>query len=123
MLAAGVAEPGPWKVLVVREQSHGNQVDLRNFSPITPEAARDWLIDLLGDMLAGVHDYRMPAEAVFLNIFKRMPFDRALEKVSYRRGNPGPVRDEDRFDPPIHLEDLIDRRFGLYFSSVVRDSY
>lgn len=123
MLAAGVAEVGAWRVLVVRERSHGNQVDMRDFGPVTPDAARNWLIDLLAEMLAGVHDYRMPAEAVFLNVFKRMPFDRALEKVSYRRGNPGPVRDEDRFDAPQNLDDLIDRRFDLYFSTVRRDSY
>ena len=116
MLAAGVASEGPWRVAVVRDSAPS--AELRDFQPVSQSEARNYLIDLASDMLTGSHDYRMPAEAVFVNVFKKLAFGTALEKVAYRRGSPGPVRDESRYPAPENLDALIDRRFGLYVSRV-----
>lgn len=118
MLAAGFAAEGSWRVAVVRDSDPDAHAEIREFAPIARTQAQDYLIDLVGDMLTGVHDYRMPAEAVFLHVFGKVDFERAVDRVTYRRGPLGPVRDEDRYDVPVDLEPLIERRLGIYLSSV-----
>lgn len=111
MATAGLVKEEPWQIVVVRQSGFA---DVRSFLPMSQTAARDWLIELIGDMLSGVHDYRMPAEAVFHQLARRQDFAIALTSYDFHYRTRGVVRDEERFSPPPNLDELIERRFGLY---------
>ena len=97
---------------------------LRTYRVPTGQACRRWLTDVLQDLLADVHEYRLPIQAVLRWKQARIDDRRARLRVGRSMDDAdgwGPVRDPDRYkapDEPV-AEAMVLRRFGLWFRSEV----
>lgn len=113
LVAAGIVDDADWRHVIVSSRSHS--AASFPFGGISQTQARDWLIDLLHDMLTGVHTYQMPALAALMYRIQRKPFPAAVDSAAYEGARRGPIQGEERFALPPDVDGLIDRRLGLYF--------
>jgi exodeoxyribonuclease V gamma subunit len=94
------------------------------FRPFMQDEARAYLSILAVDLLAGVHAYRLPVEAVFRAVHgKRSETWHEAITEAYTESAAskfGPVADVERFPIPSELEAaaMADRRFGPYFAKL-----
>ncbi len=100
------------------------------FDGLSAESARDWLRDLVRDLVSRRHAYLMPCEAV-LRLSERWSqvrgedIVRSIEEVRDRWGGGqsryGPVREPLRYPPlpPGEAWDAAERRFGPLFRAIL----
>ncbi|MGI5861126.1 MAG: exodeoxyribonuclease V subunit gamma [Myxococcales bacterium] len=124
LAAAGQGGAGHQSLICVTNGVEG-KLDAYSFEPIGRDEALAWLRRVVADMLSGVHDYLLTAEAV-LHYGARADspgFAEALEEVfalfsrSSHGSSYGPIKRIDVFGPPEERRacELIARRWGLYF--------
>lgn len=96
----------------------------RAFHGIDAAKSREFLVNLIADMLGGPHAYLLPCEAVFEAIDKGRRVDSSVEEMKEDEhkscsSRHGPVSDFTVYDPPPEDEvhRIIDRRFGLFRDS------
>ncbi len=94
------------------------------FAPLETDVAIGYLRQLVEELFAGVHDYLLPCEAVFAaHADPEASLAEAVAKLTgpWARSSStyGPVRGADQYPPPGEEEGrkMIERRFGLYFTS------
>lgn len=127
LCAAGNPPPGDrFRALVAPSALEEDGARLQRIYRVPPaDLCRQWFTDVLRDLLADTHDYRLPIQAVMAWRRARQ-VDR--EHARLRVGRPqndadgwGPVRTPDRFRPPDErvAEDLVRRRFGLLFQAEI----
>ena len=78
-----------------------------------PARARAYLNDLVADLLAGVHEYVLPCEAVFGSIDPSK-----LDRTSSAFGPVPHPEDYRRLADP-ERQAVVERRFGLYFETLL----
>ena len=128
VLTAQRDEPTPWAVYInPAEEVQGFKMKhcVRRFKPLEPEVARRYLRDLIADMLGQVHAYYLPLEVVFEHHERDAPLELVAERARRNRWQTtsadfGPVRDARRFELPERAQDLIARRFGLFFDRLAQ---
>lgn len=133
--AAGLAR-GPHGAVTLWAKDGDSRLARAAFRAVAPVRARDYLVTVVADLLAGtrdaagrptgVHDYLLPFEGVMMAMESGRPVDDEVERL---RDNyferpflvfstlNGPVPDAvERHDPPgrEEAEAMVDRRFGLY---------
>jgi hypothetical protein len=138
LAAAGISEHGHAGRLIPPEIAKKGPPRLR-FAPLSAARAREYLRDLVHDLLrgttdvsghpSGLHAYLLPCEAVFAHHERNIPVGDAVNElraqcaedehtsISTQRG---PIRDAlDRWDPPSDedAERMVSTRFGLYFAT------
>ena len=87
----------------------------------TPDQARGWLSEVIGELTQGLHAYQLPIKAV-LRWREQLTRDvHAPFTIKYDERGFGPVPDVERFPtpPPAIALDLVRRRFGPWFESEV----
>ncbi len=96
----------------------------RVFHGIGQAKAREFLTNLLADMLGGSHAYLLPCEAVFDYLSKKRSIESSVEEMKENENKScssryGPVPNFEEYDPPDFEEAqrLIERRFGLFLES------
>lgn len=96
----------------------------RVFRAIDGPRARQFLADVLADMLGGTHAYLLPCEAVFAALSKGEPIGLSVERMKEDdraacSSRYGPVTDFTLYDPPDEDEAraMIERRFALFRDS------
>jgi exodeoxyribonuclease V gamma subunit len=96
----------------------------RVFKGITEAKGRQYLTNLLADLLSGPHAYLLPCEAVFDYVSKGRPIERNVEEMKENdrtacSSRYGPVPNFESYDPPNEDEArrIIDRRFGLFLEA------
>lgn len=96
----------------------------RVFHGINQANAREFLINLLSDLLGGSHAYLLPCEAVFSFLSNKRSIESSVEKMKESENEPcssrhGPVPNFEEYDPPRDDEarHMIERRFGLFLES------
>jgi exodeoxyribonuclease V gamma subunit len=96
----------------------------RTFQGVDPGRAREYLVNLLTDLLSGPHAYLLPCEAAFAWISKQQSVHASVESMKENdRGacssRYGPVPNFKKYDPPDENEAIamINRRFGLFRES------
>lgn len=126
LAAAGLVPEAPFHSTIV---PGSDQLARRVYPAWTRDAAHEQVRAWLGELLAGVHAYLLPCEAVFEYVRHRgdpkkaRPYAVVLDGL-VRRERPtfssvwGPVRDLRRFAAPPDVDDVIERRFGRYFEGV-----
>jgi hypothetical protein len=112
--AAGRSSEEPYTFLAINAPPSGEGRAVRfRFAPIESGRARSYLEGLVTEMLSGVHEYLLPCEVIF-------GFGAAVkpEKTSSFLG---PVPHPEDYRPPgeADREVLVQRRFGLYFESLL----
>ncbi len=124
--AAGEPVPRVFNALVLGDPA-GTAKDTgawsRTLRMPSPEAAREYLAALIGEMMAGAHDYFLPIEAVAAAREALTAGKDAIAAIDQTRENPisscasdfGPVRNARDYEPPdeTEIEGIIERRFGL----------
>jgi exodeoxyribonuclease V gamma subunit len=106
----------------------GNGADFsasyRVFHGIDAPRAREYLVNLLSDLLGGSHAYLLPCEAVFEYVSKERPIESSIEDMKENENKScssryGPVPNFEEYDPPNEHEArrIIERRFGLFHAS------
>lgn len=105
-------EPTLFLAINVRPGQASASLEVFRFAPIEPVRAVAYLNGLVLELLAGIHDYLLPCEAVFHGGQLLAP-----EKTSSRCG---PVAHPEDYATPAEVETraMTARRFGLYFSSI-----
>ena len=105
-------EPTLFLAINVRPGQASASLKVFRFAPIEPVRAVAYLNGLVLELLAGIHDYLLPCEAVFHGGQLLAP-----EKTSSRCG---PVAHPEDYATPAEVETraMTARRFGLYFSSI-----
>lgn len=93
----------------------------RTLCGIDETQARQYLVDLLADLLAAPHAYLLPCEAVFDHLVKGVSLTETIEDLRDDPRAPcssryGPVPNFAQYDPPDPAEAvrLVKRRFGLF---------
>lgn len=120
LIASGAGDPAIWRV-ALDPTGQAKQQHRRGFRTPGASEARAYLIDVASDMLSGAHSYRMPMEAVFkYKANEWLEFHKWLAQIERsKRGRYashwGPIRNPDTYPAPVNSEELIARRFGLYF--------
>ena len=96
----------------------------RVFRGITEVKGRQFLTDLLADLLGGPHAYLLPCEAVFDFVSKGCPIELNVEEMKENdrascSSRYGPVPNFEEYDPPQEAEArrIIERRFGLFLET------
>jgi exodeoxyribonuclease V gamma subunit len=106
----------------------GDTTDLakshREFRGIDQVKAREFLTNLLADLLGGSHAYLLPCEAVFDYLSRKRSIESSVEEMKENDNKAcssryGPVPNFEDYDPPDRDEAqrIIDRRFGLFVES------
>jgi hypothetical protein len=109
--------------LIVVNAAPGGERSVRRFAfaPVGQAVAKRYLAALTEELVSRVHDYLLPCERVFHLKQSRPSLDELdLRATSSARG---PVAHPEDFSPPPEEEAraLRERRFGLYFGSLVRE--
>jgi exodeoxyribonuclease V gamma subunit len=134
LLASSGALAGMKRQLVLLRRDAQGVCQVRyDLQPLRREDALAYLTMLAADLLAGVHDYLLPCEAVF-HVFRladrRLPLDprqvraEAVRRITTERiscaSRWGPVPDPARYAPPpaLRLTEVLGRRFGLFFATL-----
>jgi hypothetical protein len=133
LAAAGELTEKIFHAIVVGAGKNKSWSDTRSLHCPSAEQARNYLSDLLSDLLFGKNHYFLPIEAVE-EVDKEIARGRAgdlLDVVIDARENEfakcssdyGPIRDARRFEPPTidALKRIVDRRFGLIRAIFDRD--
>ena len=96
----------------------------RVFHGIDQAKAREFLTNLLADLLGGSHAYLLPCEAVFDYLSKKRSIESSVEEMKENENKScssryGPVPNFEEYDPPgfEEAQRLIERRFGLFLES------
>ena len=96
----------------------------RVFHGIDQVKAREFLINLLADLLGGSHAYLLPCEAVFDYLAKKRSIESSVEEMKENDNKScssryGPVPNFEEYDSPGDDEAIriIERRFGLFRES------
>ncbi|MGO9453957.1 MAG: exodeoxyribonuclease V subunit gamma [Candidatus Binataceae bacterium] len=124
--AAGAPVAHEFRAIVVGDPPPKRRAEAwpRTFKPPAPEAAREYLAGLIGEMMSRAHDYFLPIEAVAAaqaalakghEVSDAIDIVRTNDFVSCR-SDFGPVRRvRDHFEPPDEEEAIaiIHRRFDL----------
>jgi exodeoxyribonuclease V gamma subunit len=103
----------------------GNRADPsqshRVFHGIDEAKAREFLLNLLADLLQDSHAYLLPCEAVFDYLSKQRSIESSVEEMKENDNKScssryGPVPNFEDYDPPDEEEAsrVIERRFGLF---------
>jgi exodeoxyribonuclease V gamma subunit len=106
----------------------GDTADLakshRVFRGIDQAKAREFLTNLLADLLGGSHAYLLPCEAVFDCLSRKRSIESSVEEMKENDNKAcssryGPVPNFEEYDPPDYEEAqrIINRRFGLFVES------
>ncbi len=119
------------QLVLLRRDGDGPRQVRYDLQPLAREQAIEHLGALAGDLLAGVHDYLLPCEAVF-EVFRagrlRLPLDpRAVRAEALRRigadrlpcsSRWGPVPDPGGYPPPApqRTVDILARRYAPFLS-------
>ncbi|HKN01817.1 MAG TPA: exodeoxyribonuclease V subunit gamma [Candidatus Binataceae bacterium] len=126
--AAGAPVAHEFRAIVVGDPSPKQKTPAaawpRTFKPPAPDAAREYLAGLVGEMMSRAHDYFLPIEAVAAAraaLAKGQDVGDAIDNVRINefascRSDFGPVRRvRDHFEPPEEDEAvaIIHRRFDL----------
>jgi len=122
--ASGARPAAPHRALVLYGGETAQDASTR-FGPVSPEASRQLLADLVEALLGETHDYFLPCEAVFRDprawpTLTARSLARVIEGVRRRGGGQsqwGPVPDATRYpapDPETALG-MVERRFGAFF--------
>jgi exodeoxyribonuclease V gamma subunit len=114
LCAAERSREEPYTFLAINAPPSGEGRAVRfRFAPIESARARSYLEGLVTEILSGVHEYLLPCEVIF-------GFGAAVkpEKTSSILG---PVPHPEDYRPPgdADREALVQRRFGLYFESLL----
>jgi exodeoxyribonuclease V gamma subunit len=139
LAAAGLALDGHAGRLLLPEA--GNPPLSRRFAPLTTARAREYLRDLVQDLLrgspdafgdpSGLHAYLLPCEAVFAHRAENLSIVDAVEELRAQCADNnrikisthyGPIRDAlGRWNPPAadEAERMVRTRFALFFESLV----
>jgi len=125
LAAAGELDEGQFHVIVVGAGKRKAWNETRILKCPSSARAREYLANLLGDLLFGKNHYFLPIEAVE-EIYKELGRGREadlLDVVNEIRDNEfarcssdyGPIRDARRFAPPNieEMKHIVDRRFSL----------
>ena len=96
----------------------------RVFNGITKVKGRQFLTDLLADLLGGPHAYLLPCEAVFDYLSQGSSIERIVAEMKENdrascSSRYGPVPNFEEYDPPPDDEArrIIERRFGLFLET------
>lgn len=96
----------------------------RLFRGIDAARARQFLTELLSDLLGGSHAYLLPCEAVFDRLAGKNSIESAVREMKEDDQKPcssryGPVPNFEQYGPPDEDEArrMIERRFGLFLES------
>ena len=94
------------------------------FSGIDPVKAREFLINLLADLLGGSHAYLLPCEAVFDYLSKKRSIESSVEEMKENENKAcssryGPVPNFEEYEPlgDDEASQVIERRFGLFLEA------
>jgi exodeoxyribonuclease V gamma subunit len=128
LAAAGQPAPEGRRVLVLRPgAADGKSLEEVRLDPIAPAAARDYLARLGAELLAGVHPYFLPCEAVLGWWKKGAPRPPLVDYTLMLRDDEwtrftsdwGPVPDARRYPTPPEAEAvaMAERRFGPFFAT------
>jgi exodeoxyribonuclease V gamma subunit len=96
----------------------------RVFHGIDETKARQFLINLVGDLLGGKHASLLPCEAVFDYVSKNRSIESSVDEMKESENKPcssryGPVPHFEDYEPPgvDEASRIIERRFGLFLES------
>jgi exodeoxyribonuclease V gamma subunit len=96
----------------------------RVFHGIDQAKAREFLINLLGDLLGGSHAYLLPCEAVFDYLSKNRSIQASVEEMKESDNKScssryGPIPNFEEYEPlgDDEAKQAIERRFGLFRAS------
>ena len=133
LAAAGEMTEGRFHALVLGAGKNKVWNESRVLKCPSTERAKEYLVDLLGDLLFGKNHYFLPIEAVDevdKELGRGSDVD-LLDAVNEIRDNEfagcssdyGPIRDARRFDPPTvdEMKRIFDRRFSLIRTIFGRD--
>ncbi len=131
LAASGTLAGMKRQVVLLRRDAGGTSQVRYDLHPLRREDALAYLATLVSDLLAGVHDYLLPCEAIF-HVFRdggwRPPLDarkvraEAVRRITTDRvacsSRWGPVPDPSRYAPPpaARVNEILARRFGLFFA-------
>jgi exodeoxyribonuclease V gamma subunit len=123
LAAAGELGETQFDAIVIGARKGKSRSDIRSLQRLSAEQARNYLSDLVSDLLFEKNHYFLPIEAVEEVERARGRGDDLVDVVNELRDNDfakcssdyGPIRDARRFEPPTieALKRIVDRRFAL----------
>ena len=124
--AVGEHETKPWTVLVNPAEEalrYKHKHCIRQFKPLDAQTSRDYLRNVVEDMLTQVHAYYMPVEVVFEHITGEESVAQIAERKQrspwdVTSSDHGPVHDPNRYQAPEDAQKIIAKRYGLYFEQL-----
>ena len=124
--AAGEHTDKPWTVLLNPAEEavrYKHKNCIRQFKPLDTQTSRQYLRDVIQDMLTQVHAYYMPVEVVFEHVQGEESVAHIAEQKrqsswAVTSSDHGPIHDPNRYPAPEDAQKIIARRYGLYFEQL-----
>ena len=121
--AAGYPPAGHFEAMVTKRplKTPRGVLKTKRFTAPSPDEARAWFAAVTGDLLSGLHAYRMPADiALKWGLERRRAEDGVISAPEASKDildTYGPVHSPDRFPVPDAdlLSEYVERRFGAWF--------
>ncbi len=112
-----------WEIIINTAKDANPWSNVERIVPISQADAREYLSDLVVDLIESKAPYLLPAEAVFENIRSHIPLSEAIENIvsyPFSACHFGPVKEVDKFSTPPNRSQVCRRRLGLFFDSEYR---